>query len=393
MAQMLVGIKVVDLSRLLPGPFCTQLLADLGAEVIKVEVPGEGDPSRGLRTAINGYGSTFLMLNRSKKSITLNLKAKEGVEVFRRLAGRADVVVESFRPGVMERLGIDYQRIKRDNRKLIYCSLTGWGQSGPYARRPGHDINYLAVAGLAGITGARGGKPVPPGVQVADIAGGSLMAAFGIMAALYHRERTGRGQYLDVAMLDGLIAVGQTLLGEHLAGANPAGPGTMRLNGGYPVYGIYETKDKKHLTLGNLEKKFFDAFCNKAGRPDLKEFHYSGFDKNRDRLEKELTKLVKTRTRDEWVELLSDADTCAAPALELGEMMEDPQVRHRKLIVTGPHPEGGELQQAGFPIKFSEAEPEPPRTAPKLGEHTEEVLLAVGYTKKELELFREKGVI
>jgi alpha-methylacyl-CoA racemase len=167
----------------------------------------------------------------------------------------------------------------------------------------------------------------------------------------------------------------------------------MRLNGGYPVYGIYETKDGKYFSFGNLEPKFFDAFCSKAGRPDLKELHYSGFDKNRDRLEKELVKLMKTRTRDEWAELLADADTCAAPVLSLAEMMEDPQVKERKMIVKGPHPEGGEFLQAGFPIKFSEAEPEPPRPAPKLGEHTEEVLLSVGYTRKEIELFREKGVI
>lgn len=393
MARMLVGIKVLDLSRLLPGPFCTQLLADLGAEVIKVEAPGEGDGSRHQRTAIRGYGSSFLMLNRGKKSIALNLKSKAGVEIFRRLAGKADLIVESFRPGVVDRLGIGYNALKRDNRKLIYCSLTGFGQDGPYAQRPGHDINYLSYSGLAGLTGPRGGAPLPPGLQVADIAAGALFAAFALMTALYHRERTGRGQYIDVAMLDGLFAVGQSVFGEYFSTGQLPGPGAMRLAGGYPVYGIYETKDKKYFALGALEEKFFFTFCERAGREDLKKLHRFSTDKERDKLEKELKALFKQKTRDEWTELVAALDTCGSPVLDFEEAMNDPQVRHRRLFFSGLHPQDGELPQVAFPVKFSDAEPIPPSAAPRLGQHTEEVLMSVGYNRAEIERFKKDKVI
>lgn len=393
MANMLVGVRVLDLSRLLPGPFCTQLLADLGAEVIKVEMPGEGDYSRSLRTRIEDYGTSFLMLNRGKKSMTLNLKAKLGPEVFRRLAGRSDVVVEGFRPGVVDRLGIGYQRLKRDNPKLIYLALTGYGQSGPYVDRPGHDVNYISYAGLGGLTGPRGGTPVPPGMQTGDIAGGALMAAFAIMGALYMRERTGRGQYIDVAMLDGLLCMGQTLFGEYLSTGKSPGPAQMRLSGGYPVYGIYETKDKKYVAIGALEKKFWDTFCKKAGRPELKEMHYSGWDKERNKLEKELKALFKTKTRDEWDRLLSEEDTCCSPVLGLDEIQDDPQVKARNMIVEGPHPEGKPFPQVAFPIKFSEAEPMPLRAAPRLGEHTDEMLANAGYSKREIKELKKQGVV
>jgi crotonobetainyl-CoA:carnitine CoA-transferase CaiB-like acyl-CoA transferase len=392
MAQVLVGTRVLDLTRLLPGPFCTQMLADLGAEVIKVEAPGEGDYSRTLYTAIRGYGSTFLMLNRNKKSITLNLKKQAGAEVFRRLAGSADVVIESFRPGVVDRLGIGYKSLKRDNRKLIYCSLTGFGQDGPYAQRAGHDINYLSYSGIGSLTGPKGGPPVPLGIQAADIAGGALTAAFAVMTALYHREQTGRGQFIDVAMLDGLLAVGQTLVGEFLSTGRAPGPGTMRLTGGYPVYGIYETKDGKHFAIGALEAKFWEIFCKKAGRPDLILLHQAARDKESEKLEKELKALFKQKTRAEWSALLEGEDACASPVLTMDEVMKDPHLKHRGMFVTGPHPEEGEVTQVAFPVKFSDITPEPPGPAPQLGQHTEEILLSVGYTKKEIEGFKKDGV-
>jgi len=393
MARMLVGIKVLDLSSLLPGPFCTQLLCDLGAEVIKVERPGVGDLSRQAKTNFGGYGSTFIMINRNKKSITLNLKSKEGGQIFRRLAGSADVVIETFRPGVVDRLGISYQALRLDNRKLIYCSLTGWGQDGPYSHLPGHDVNYLSHAGLAGLTGKRGGAPTLMGLQFADVAGGSMMAAFAIMSALYHRNNTGRGQYIDVAMIDGSLSVAQTLYGEYLAGGEVPEPGSLRLSGGFPGYMIYQTKDNKSFAIGALEEKFFNAFCDKVGRDDIKDLYQSGWDDDRDKLEAKLVELFKSRTRDEWTELLFDADTCCTPVLDFGEAREDPQVKSRGVFVKGPHPEGGEVDQVSFPIKFSDVEPVPPGPAPRLGEHTGDILLSVGYSKKEIKEFKKNGIV
>ena len=393
MARMLVGIKVLDLTRLLPGPFCTQLLADLGAEVIKVEAPGEGDGSRHLRTAVRGYGSTFLMLNRNKKSLSLNLKSKAGVEIFRRLVGKSDVVIESFRPGVVGRLGISYSALKRDNPKLIYCSLTGFGQDGPYAQRAGHDINYLSIAGLASLTGPRGGAPVPPALQVADIAAGSLMAAFAIMVALYHRENTGRGQFIDVAMLDGLMAVGQTLFGEYFSTGQLPGPGSMRLSGGYPVYGVYETKDKKYFSLGALEAKFWETLCQKVGRNDLVALSNFANEKERKHLENELKALFKTRTREEWTALLADEDACGTPVLSVEEAMNDPHLKHRGMLAEAPHPNEGTIPQIAFPIRFSDGQPVPMGPAPRLGQHTDQVLLSAGYTRPEIEKLRKDKVI
>jgi len=393
MAHILAGIRVADLSRLLPGPFCTQLLGDLGAEVIKVEMPGEGDWSRGLRTAIRGYGSSFLMLNRSKKSMTLNLKHPAGIEVMRRLASCSDVLVESFRPGVTGRLGISYHDLKTDNPRLVYCSLTGFGQTGPYADRAGHDINFMSYAGLCGLTGPRGGKPVPPAIQAGDVAGGALMAAFGVMSALYHREVTGRGQYIDAAMMDGLLAAGQTLVGEFQSTGRPPETGNMRLSGGYPVYNIYETKDGGYVSLGALEERFWNRFCELCGRDDLKKLHKSGWDRERDLLEDELKKLFKGRTRDEWTELLAAEDTCFSPVLGIDEAMNDPQVRARGMVLEGPHPDGGTVRQVAFPIKFSEADTKEPAAAPKLGEHTQEVLKSLGYEDDQIDKLRQDGVI
>jgi len=393
MANILVGTRILDLTRYLPGPFCTQMLSDLGAEVIKIESPGQGDPTRAGENRFRDFGSTFLMLNRNKKSVTLNLKSREGIEVFRRMAGNSDVVVESFRAGTAGRLGIGYDKLRKDNRKLIYCSLTGYGQDGPYAERSGHDLNFLACSGLASLTGAAGGPPVPPAVQVGDIAGGAIMAAFGIMAALYSREKTGRGQYLDVSMLDGLLAVGQNLLGEALASGRPPGPGAMRLNGGYPPYRIYETKDGKYFALAALEEKFWNNFCEAVGRDDLKSMHQPETEKQRRKLEQELEKLFKSRTRDEWTSLLVDAEACATPVLEVDEVSEDPHVAGRMMIVKGPHPDEGDVPQVSFPLRFSEAAHQKPGPAPHLGEHTDEVMASLGYSKEEVRLLREKGII
>ncbi len=392
MVYILEGIRVLDLSRLLPGPFCTQLLSDLGAEVIKVESK-EGDGSRYLRTQVRGFGTSFLMLNRGKKSMTLDLKSRAGVEVLRRLAAGSDMLVESFRPGVVERLGISYEKLKSDNPRLIYLSLTGYGQDGPYCQRAGHDLNFSSFSGLASLTGPRKGKPVPLAIQAGDIAGGALMAAFALMAALFHREHSGRGQYIDVAMMDGLMCLGQSLYGEYISRGSAPGPGEMRLSGGYPVYDIYETRDGKYVSIGALEEKFWENFCDKVGREDLKPMHHTGWDKDRDRLSSELEALFKTRTRDEWTELLADEDTCCSPVLGLDEALHDPHVMHRNMVEQGPHPDGGPLSQVSFPVKFSDAEPAPLRAAPRLGEHTHEVLASAGYEKEEVEELKEKGVV
>jgi crotonobetainyl-CoA:carnitine CoA-transferase CaiB-like acyl-CoA transferase len=393
MAQMLVGVKVLDLSWLLPGPFCTQMLADLGADVLKIERPGDGDPARHVRTKFGEHGSTFIMINRNKRSMTLNLKSREGSEIFRRLAGAADVIIEAFRPGVAERLGISYQNLRRDNRKLIYCSLTGWGQDGPYANLPGHDLNFLAHSGLASVTGHRGGQALPMGIQVGDIAGGALMAAFAIMSALYHRQNTGRGQYIDVAMIDGLMSVAQNLYGEFFSSGVSPDVGTLRLSGGFPGYMIYETKDKKNFVIATLEEKFWRNFCNLTDRPDLVDLHKSGWDLDRDKMDKELREIFKTKTRDEWTSLLSSEETCCSPVLQFDEVGQDPHVKYRKMFIEGPHPDGGTTPQVAFPIKFSDVEPIKPGPAPRLGEHTDEALMSAGYTREEIREFKEKGIV
>lgn len=389
----LTGLRILDLTRLLPGGFCTMMLADLGADVLKVEEPRRGDYIREyLPKDEHGESAYHLAYNRNKRSLGLNLKSPKGVEVFKKLASRADVLVEGFRPGVMDRLGVGYSQLSPLNPRLIYCSLSGYGQEGPYKHKVGHDINYIGYAGVLGITGIADGPPVIPGVQTADIGGGGLMAAFAILAALLSRERTGEGQYLDVSMLDGTIAWLSLHAAAYLLAGERARRGRAALNGGYPCYNIYPTKDGKYVTLGNLEEQFWKELCRVINRPDLLHDAYAT-GKRGEEVRGELERVFQEKTREEWLEVFSSVDVCFGPAYELEEVFEDPQVKAREMVTQVPHPKGGSSPGLGVPVKFSKTPGRMRLPAPSLGQHTEEVLKGLGYGDEEVGMLRQEGAI
>lgn len=388
----LAGLRVLDLNRFAPGLFATMLLGDMGADVLRVEEvapPGEG-------TVFGAYqaekAKPSYALNRNKRSICLNLKAPEGRAIFYALADEADVVVEGYRPGVARRLGIDYETLAARNERLIYCALSGYGQTGPYANLVGHDVNYLAVAGALGITGVRGGPPVIPGFQLADFAGGGLLAALGILLALEARHKTGRGQYVDIAMTDGTVAVIANLLSSFFGGSPPPERGNALTSGGLPSYNVYECADGKYLSLGMLEPWFWANLCRALGRDDLLDKQFvTGAE--RDAVEAELAALFRTRTRDEWFVLLRERDVCVAPVYSFDELSNDPQLRHREMIVDVPLPGGGTVRQPGIAIKLSDTPGRIRSLPPRPGQHTDEVLTALGYDAARIAALRAAGVV
>ena len=388
----LSGIKVLDLSRLLPGPYCSLMMADYGAEVIKIEEPGLGDYIRWRKPAINGIGARHLTVNRNKKSIELNLKSEEGKEIFKKMAESADVILESFRPGVMDRLGIGYDEISKLNEGIVYCSLTGYGQTGPYRNLPGHDVNFIGYSGILGLIGQKDGKPVVPGVQIADLGGGALMALSGITMALLHKERTGKGQYIDVSMLDGAVTWLYTAASDYFASGEIPERGKNRLDGKFAFYNVYETKDHKYLSVGASEEKFWKNICELIGRPEWIELH-EGPDEVQEQLKNDMAQLFKQKNQNEWLDLLQTEDTCVGPVYDVDEIFSDPQIMDRELFTNMNHPVAGSIKQIGFPIKFSETPGEIQSHAPILGEHTEEILSELHYSSEMIENLRNNGVI
>jgi crotonobetainyl-CoA:carnitine CoA-transferase CaiB-like acyl-CoA transferase len=388
MTNALQGIRVLDLSRMLPGPYCSMMLADLGAEVIKIEEPKIGDPTRRSPPMIDGQSAAFIQVNRNKRSVALDLKQPEGRDIFLKLASRADCVLEQFRPGVVDRLRVDYATVAAVNPKLVYCSLTGFGQNGPHRERSGHDLNYLALSGVLGLTTDERGKPVIPGVQVADLAGG-MIAAFAMLAALLARERTGRGQYIDVSMFDVMLSMLPVPTAHHFAGQTIGLGGKYALSGAYPFYNVYETDDGKFMTLGALEPKFWANFCRTVGREDLISHQFdSGVE--RESLFDEVRAIFKSRTRDEWIEKMSDADCCCEPVLSMSEAFEHAQTLAREMIHV---PESAMNNELGFSYKMSDTPARSLTGAPKLGEHTEELLREIGFDVREISKLRDGGVI
>ena len=384
--QALQGIRVLDLSRMLPGPYCSMMLADLGAEVIKVEEPS-GDPTRRSPPIVEGHSAPFAQVNRNKKSIAVDLKQTEGRDIFLKLASTADVVLEQFRPGVVERLGVDYKQVAENNPRIVYCSLTGFGQDGPHRERSGHDLNYLALSGVLGLTADEHGKPVIPGVQVADLAGG-MIAGFAILAALLARERTGRGQYVDVSMFDVMLSMLPIPAAHHFAGVTIPVGGKYVLSGAYPFYNVYETSDGKFMTLGALEPKFWANFCNKVGRGDLAPRQFDSGER-RANLFLETRAIFKSRTQAEWIELMRDADCCCEPVLSMSEAFEHAQTRAREMVRRGP----SITDQLGFSYRLSDTPPRETSRAPALGEHTAELLAAVEISKEDRDRLSAAGII
>lgn len=386
MQQALQGIRVLDLSRMLPGPYCSMMLADLGAEVIKVEALS-GDPTRRSPPMIEGQSAPFAQVNRNKKSIAIDLKQAEGRDIFLKLASTADCVLEQFRPGVVDRLGINFAAVVGVNPRIVYCSLTGFGQDGPHRERSGHDLNYLALSGVLGLTTDERGKPVIPGVQVADLAGG-MIAGFAILAALLARERTGRGQYVDVSMFDVMLSMLPIPAAHHFAGDTIPVGGKYVLSGAYPFYNVYETGDGKFMTLGALEPKFWANFCRKVGREDLAARQFDSAER-RANLFEEVRAIFRSRTQSEWVELMRGADCCCEPVLSMSEAFDHAQTRAREMVRRS----SSLTNQLGFSYKLSETPPREASGAPALGEHTAELLAAVGISKEDRERLSEADVI
>jgi crotonobetainyl-CoA:carnitine CoA-transferase CaiB-like acyl-CoA transferase len=390
----LEGIKVLDLTRLLPGPYGTMFLADLGAEVIKIEEPEQGDYARWYSPHINNVGSRHLLLNRNKKSVTLNLKKPEGRSILLKLVENgADVLIEQFRPGVMDRLGVGYKDLEKANPRLVYCSLTGFGQDGPYRDVAGHDINYIGIGGILGLTGHQGGAPAIPGIQIADLVAGGLYAVLGILTALMAREKIGRGQFVDISMLDGVVSLVPDAAALYFAEGEPPRMGERRLRGGLPQYQTYCTKDGKYLAVGALEDKFWANLARALGRPEWADQVPKEKEARTAEIKEEMSLIFLTRTREEWLDLLMKIDTCVTAVHSLEETFSDPQVLYRKMLVETKHPKAGPVKQIGIPIKFSETPGEIRDPAPEFGQHTEEILSGAGYTPEDIDRLRKEGVI
>ena len=385
----LQGLRVLDLSRLLPGPYATLVLADLGADVVKLEDPGGGDYLRWMPPLAGQQSGWFHALNRNKRSMALDLRRPEGPGVVLRLARRFDVLVESFRPGLMDRLGVGYQDLARENPRIVLCSISGYGQDGPYRDRAGHDIDYVALAGVLAVNGPPE-RPVPLGVQVADVAGGSWPAVAGILAALLGRAVSGRGAHVDIAMAEGALAMLALQQGAADARATPLRRGREPLNGGSACYGVYRAKDGGFVALGALEPKFFQAFCEAAGRPELAERQFDGEGAGP---RAEVEAIFASRTRAEWGEFAARHDVCVMPVLEGDEPRQDPQVVHRRSFVEVETPwEGRAMPGIASPVRIRGAEA-PLRPAPRIGADTDAVLAECGFEAGEVAALRSAGVL
>jgi crotonobetainyl-CoA:carnitine CoA-transferase CaiB-like acyl-CoA transferase len=381
--MLLSDIRIIDLSERLPGPYASMLLGDLGAEVLKVERPGRGEFTRVL-------GSEFFNgLNRNKKSLCLNLKSPEGQKIFRDLSKTADVILEGFRPGVTGRLGIDFETIKKINPKIVYCSISGYGQKGPYKNQPGHDINYLGIAGALHING----KPEPPPTLPVSDLSASLFAVISILAALMGREKAGEGQYIDLSMTDAVISLVGAFCGEYFTDHKK-----MEINfiqGGH--YGIFKTKDNKYLTLGVEEDHFWERLCRVIGDEEMAgdPRYQTLFQriKNRRKIRKYLKEIFLTRSREEWLILLNEADIPCGPLNRFKDVFSDPQVLHRSILKEVVNGRGKKMKQISFPARFSGAETTLRMVPPLLGQHTEEILTGMGYSQQKILDLKERKVI
>ncbi|MGE7960116.1 CaiB/BaiF CoA transferase family protein [Pseudomonas sp. NPDC089530] len=388
----LASLKVLDFSTLLPGPFASLLLADMGAEVLRIESPTRMDLLRVLPPHDQGVSASHAYLNRNKRSLALDLKQPEALEVIRQLVLEYDIVLEQFRPGVMERLGLGYEALKALNPKLIYVSITGYGQTGPYRDRAGHDINYLALAGLASYTGRQDSGPLPLGIQAADIAGGSLHGVIGLLAAVIARQHSGLGQQLDVSMTDCVFSLNAMAGAGYLAcGIEPHAEQQV-LNGG-SFYDYYRSRDGRWLSVGSLEPPFMQALCKALGRPELAAQGLSPRAEQQQALKQALQVEFEKHDFAELCELFAAVDACVEPVLGLAEAVTHPQLQARQLVSQVPRGDGSHQAQMACPLKFSQGLPEPRHIGAALGAHTDQVLAELGYSAQRIEALRQGRVI
>lgn len=382
----LAGLRVLDLTRLLPGPLASMHLADLGADVVKIEDTGAGDYARGAG-AIHGQISYFQLVNRNKRSLCLDLKQAAGVAAFMRLAATADVILEGFRPGVVDKLGIGYAAVAAINPRVTYCAITGYGQDGPYRDRAGHDLNYLAYCGLLDQIGLPGSAPAVPNFQIGDLLGGSLTALLGVLAGVVDARQSGRGRYVDVSMTDAVFAhtLFPLLAVLGLGQALPRGEDV--LSGGMPSYGVYATRDGRYMAVSAMEPKFWQGLCEAIERPDLKPFVFA-FGAEGQRIRRELELAFAERSFAEWTAVFERVDCCVTPVLRLEESIENAQLRARAMIV-----EVDGVKQFAPPFKISDLAFEARLPPPAAGEHSEDVLRAAGFSDQEIAGLRAQKVI
>ena len=382
MTLALEGIKVLDLSRTVPGPFCTMVLADMGAEVIKIEAPGY---QMGMHADQEKHAA-YDYLSRNKKSIILNLKSDEAREIFLKLASSADVVIEAFRPGVAKRLGVDYETVSNVNSGIIYCSLTGFGQEGPYRDLPGHDPNYISIAGAVGLTGDQRGNPVIIRAALGDI-GSSLHAIIGILCAIIARDKTGKGQYIDISMTDCVLSFLTVSLLRYFRDKFIPKRGWPS-----PTINVWRTRDDKYVSTGLIEPYFWERFCRALGRDDLIPLQRAKGKELQD-VYTAIREAFMSKTRDEWFDIMKNADTCVSPVLELDEVVNDRHLLKRDMFPEYDHPTEGKVRQLGTPIKLSDTPATFRNFAPLMGQHTEEILESLGYDAQKVEEMRNAGVI
>lgn len=386
----LVGLRILDLTRLLPGPLATMMMADMGAEVIKIEDPDDPDYIRNFPPMVGKDSAFYLSLNRSKRSLSLNMRSEEGKKIFLDLVKTADVVIEQFRPGVLDKSGIGYQAANEVNPKIIYVSITGYGQTGPYAQRAGHDLNYIAYSGVLGNIGTKE-KPIIPAPQLADVAGGSYAAVNACLAALFARNTTGQGQHVDISMTDAVMPLTSLIYAEHSAGVK-VDRNSFSLSGSRANYNVYKCEDDKFIALGALEPKFWNGFCDMVQKPEWKDRIIDEGEKAEELIQ-QVSQLVLTKTRDEWVATAEGHDICLAPILEMDELKDNEQLKAREMVYEMETANGERLKTIGVPLKFSNTQAKPAWAAPNLGEDNEAILAELGISQEKITSLKERRVI
>ncbi|MFN8353759.1 MAG: CaiB/BaiF CoA-transferase family protein [Spirosomataceae bacterium] len=388
----LSGIRILDLTRLLPGPLGTMLMADMGADVIKIEHPEQPDYVRMFPPYLKGESAHYLAYNRSKRSLTLNYSTSEGQAVFFDLVKSADVVVEQFRPGFLDKIGIGYQAAKAHNPRIIYVSVTGYGQTGPYAHLAGHDLNYISYAGVLGVTGSADDAPVIPGVQLADIAGGSYMSVIATLAALQARTQTGLGQHVDVAMTDAVMPLLSVSYALYSAMNVSVPRGMLPLSGGAANYNVYRCADAKFIALGTLEAKFWNKFCDLVEKPSWKNFIIPN-PIELPQQKAEVAQLFSTQPQAYWIALGTVHDLLISPVYEVSDLEHDTHLQARDMVIEVEHPTLGKIKQIGIPLKFSETPAQVAGPAPTMGQDTEAILRGLGYSDIQIKNFQQQQIV